>query len=55
VPSRPVPAEVGVEGCVFRHERHFVYWRRLAGGDVGLVTVLHQRMPQIDRFRDDAD
>jgi toxin ParE1/3/4 len=54
VPSRPVLAEFGVEGYVFRYKRHFVYWRRLAGGDIGIVTVLHERMHQLDRFRDDA-
>jgi toxin ParE1/3/4 len=51
--SRPVPAAFGVDGYVFRHERHFVYWRRLANGDIGIVTILHERMHQIDRFRDD--
>ncbi len=55
VVSRPIPAEFGVEGYVFRYERHFVYWRRLSNGDVGIVTVLHERMHQIDRFRDDAE
>jgi plasmid stabilization system protein ParE len=54
VPSRPVPAEFGVDGYVFRHERHFVYWRRLANGDIGIVTILHERMHQIDRFREDS-
>ena len=54
VASRPVPAEFGVEGYVFRYERHFVYWRRLTNGDIGIVTVLHERMHQMDRFRDDA-
>jgi toxin ParE1/3/4 len=54
VPSRPVPAEFGVEGYFFRYGRHFVYWRRLANGDVGIVTILHDRMHQIDRFKDDA-
>jgi len=53
VASRPVPAEFGVEGYVFRYERHFVYWRRLSNGDIGIVTILHERMHQIDRFRDD--
>lgn len=53
VVSRPIPAEFGVEGFVFRYEHHFVYWRRMTNGDVGIVTVLHQRMHQIDRFRDD--
>lgn len=53
VPSRPVPAEFGVEGCFFRYERHFVYWRRLDDGDIGIVTLLHERMHRIDRFRED--
>jgi len=53
VPSRPVPAEFGVQGYFFRYERHFVYWRRLANGDIGIVTILHERMHQIERFRED--
>lgn len=53
VASRPVPAEFGVEGFYFRHAHHFVYWRRLANGDVGIVTILHGRMHQMDGFRDD--
>jgi len=51
--SRPVPAEFGVDGFFFRYERHVVYWRRLADGDIGIVTILHERMHQIDRFRED--
>jgi toxin ParE1/3/4 len=53
VASRPVPAEFGVDGYFFRYERHFVYWRKLGNGDVGIVTILHERMHQIDRFRED--
>jgi len=53
VVSKPVPAEFGVEGFFFRYEHHFVYWRRLSDGDVGIVTVLHERIHQIDRFKDD--
>jgi plasmid stabilization system protein ParE len=53
VASRPIPAEFGVDGFFIRYERHFVYWRRLAGGDIGIVTILHERMHQIDRFRED--
>ena len=53
VMSRPVPAEFGVDGYFFRYERHFVYWRKLSNGDIGIVTILHERMHQIDRFRDD--
>ena len=51
--SRPIPAEFGVKGYVFRYERHFVYWKTLENGDIGIVTVLHERMHQIDRFRED--
>jgi toxin ParE1/3/4 len=51
--SRPIPAEFGVEGYYFRHAQHFVYWRRLSSGDIGIVTILHERMHQMDRFRDD--
>ncbi len=53
VTSRPIPAEFGVDGYVFRYEKHLVYWRRLSNGDIGIVTVLHERMHQIERFRED--
>lgn len=53
VTSRPIPAAFGVEGYFFRYERHFVYWRRLSNGDIGIVTVQHERMHQIGRFRDE--
>lgn len=53
VTSRPIPAEFGVDGYVFRYERHFVYWRRLSNGDIGIVTILHERMHQIGRLRED--
>lgn len=52
VASRPIPAEFGVEGFYFRHEHHFVYRRRFSDGDIGVVTILHERMHQTDRFRD---
>ena len=51
--SRPVPAELGVEGFFFRYEKHFVYWKHLSNGDIGIVTILHERMHQIERFKDD--
>ena len=53
VASKPIPAEFGVEGFFFRHEHHFVYWRRLSDGDIGIVAILHERMHQIDRFKED--
>lgn len=53
VTSRPIPADFGVEGYVFRYKHHLVYWRRLSNGDIGIVTILHERMHQIGRLRDD--
>ena len=53
VVSRPIPAEFGVDGFFFRYERHFVYWRNLLNGDIGIVTILHERMHQIDHYRQD--
>jgi toxin ParE1/3/4 len=52
-PWRPIPAEFGVDGFVSRYEKHFVYWKLLGDGDVGIVTVLHARMHQIERFQED--
>jgi plasmid stabilization system protein ParE len=53
VMSKPIPAAFGVDGYFFRYQRHIVYWRRLSNGDIGIVTILHERMHQIDRFRED--
>ena len=53
VASRTIPAEFGVGDFYFRHEHHFVYWRRLSDGDIGIVTILHERMHQTARYRDD--
>lgn len=39
--SRPVPAAFGVREYFFRYESHFVYWRRLSSGAIGIVTILH--------------
>jgi hypothetical protein len=51
--TRPIPAEFGVDGYFYRYQTHFVYWKRLADGDIGIVMIRHQRMHQIERFRDD--
>jgi len=55
VTSRPVPVEFGVDGYFVRHERHFIYWRYLSDGDIGIVIIPHQQMHMIDRFREDFD
>jgi toxin ParE1/3/4 len=50
-PWRPIPAIFGVDGFVCRYEKHFIYWKLLGDGAVGIVTVLHERMHRIERLR----
>jgi toxin ParE1/3/4 len=52
-PWRAIPAEFGVSGYLCRHEHHFIYWRLLDDGSVGIVTILHERMHHIARLADD--
>ncbi len=52
-PWRPVPVELGVNGFVCRYGRHLIYWKELTNGDIGIVTVLHELMHNIERLRDD--
>lgn len=51
--ARPIPAEFGVNGYFIRYKHHVIYWRHLANGDIGIVTVLHERMHQRERLRDE--
>ncbi|WP_199555997.1 type II toxin-antitoxin system RelE/ParE family toxin [Sandaracinobacteroides hominis] len=53
IPWRAIPAEFGVDGFHCRYSNHYIYWRLLSDGAVGIVTVLHERMHQLDRFRED--
>jgi toxin ParE1/3/4 len=53
IPWRAIPAEFGVEGFYCRHEHHYIYWRLMSDGVTGIVTVLHERMHQLERFRED--
>ena len=49
---RSVPAEFGVEGYFGKCEHHFIYWKVLDSGDVGFVAILHERMHQLEQFRE---
>ena len=49
---RSVPAEFEVAGHFGKCEHHFIYWKVLKSGDVGIVAVLHERMHQIERIQD---
>jgi len=50
VVSYPIPADFGINGFYFRYEKHFIYWKYLNSGDIGIVTILHERMHQIKQF-----
>lgn len=52
-PLRPIPAELGVAGFFYRSQKHFVYGKRLETGELGIVAILHERMHQIDRLKND--
>ena len=47
---RPVPPEFEVEAWVSRYEHHYIYWKQLEDGRVGIMVVLHERMNQVDRL-----
>lgn len=46
IPWRQIPADFGIEGYYYRHDRHFIYWRERADGHVAIVSILHERMYQ---------
>ncbi len=52
---RPIPAEFEVDGYYTVYEKHYIYWKELTSGQVGIVTVLHERMHQMDRFKEDVE
>ena len=49
---RSLPAEFGVVGYFNKFQHHFVYWREMGTGGIGIVAILHERMHQIDRIRE---
>jgi toxin ParE1/3/4 len=51
--SRRAPPSLGFDGYVLRYGRHYIYWRYLEGGDIGIVSVLHESMHQKARLRGD--
>ncbi|QMW24275.1 type II toxin-antitoxin system RelE/ParE family toxin [Sandaracinobacteroides saxicola] len=53
VVRHPIPASFGVGGYRYRVGQHIIYWQMLDDGVVGIVTILHVRTHQIERFRAD--
>ena len=55
VVSRPIPAEFGLQGYHFRCGKYLVYWKYLTTGDIGISTILHERMHRVGRFKDEFE
>lgn len=49
---RPTIADFEVDGFYTKYEKHFIYWKQLSDGEVGIVAILHEQMHQIDRLSD---
>jgi len=51
---RPI-REPGFEDVHFaRYRHHFLFFRRLSDGDLGLISVLHEQMDVPTRLREDC-
>lgn len=48
---RSIGAAFGAEGYFCRCSHHFIYWRIDDGGDLRIVTILHERMHQMEQLR----
>lgn len=52
---RPVKEE-GFEGVYFtKYRHHFIFFRKLPGGELGVITVLHENMDIPDHLKEDQE
>ena len=48
-----VPADVKREAYFSRYEHHYVFFRELGNGDLGVTSILHERMDMAVRLKED--
>jgi len=48
--SHPIKPIFKVSGFYTRYEKHFIYWKILKNGNLGIFAVLHQQQNQGDRL-----
>lgn len=48
-----VPADVKREAYFSRYEHHYVFFRELDNGDLGVMSILHERMDVPVRLKED--
>ena len=52
---RPVPHEQA-QGVFFtRHEHHYIFFRELSSGHLGIVSILHKKMDLPARLKNDLE
>lgn len=52
VHAREVDAAFGIKAWFCRYRHHYVYWKRLDDGRIGIMAILHERMHQAARLCD---
>ena len=50
---RPIAAQLRVNGFCAKSGAHMIYWREAADGGVLVFSILHERMQQGARLRED--
>lgn len=48
-----VPKDLNIESYFSRYERHFVFFRPLPSGKIGVMSILHERMDLPSRLFED--
>lgn len=48
-----VPADVKRLAYFSRYEHHYVFFRELGNGDLGVMSILHERMDMAVRLKED--
>lgn len=48
-----VPSDIEREAYFSRYERHYLFFRTLDNGDLGVMSILHEKMGMAVRLRED--
>lgn len=49
---RALSSDFGIDGFFCKFGRHFIYWKMMDAETPGIVTILHERMHQMELLRD---
>ena len=50
---RTIPAEFEVSGYFTKYEKHFIFWKELSDGRVGIAAILHAKMNLAERLKEE--